>query len=143
MTYTCSLCDGICGQVWRALTRLERINRTLPNGVNVHIRASIRTNMVKFSLILPIILSSLYISFSLAQDSLSSCATNCSQTIGATAGCSSCVPYSIRIMPRLCLTRSPIVAEVHLINRRVSVPTPGSSELRLAASGWPVLPMKL
>jgi len=43
--------------------------------------------MVKFSLILPIILSSLYISFSLAQDSLSSCATNCSQTVGTTAGC--------------------------------------------------------
>lgn len=34
MTYIYSLCDGICGQDFRTLTRLERINRTLPNGVN-------------------------------------------------------------------------------------------------------------
>jgi|SRR6267154_608161 len=34
MTYIYSLCDGIYGQDFRTLTRLEGINRTLPNGVN-------------------------------------------------------------------------------------------------------------
>jgi hypothetical protein len=34
MTYIYSLCDDICGQDIRTLTRLEKINRTLSNGVN-------------------------------------------------------------------------------------------------------------
>jgi hypothetical protein len=33
MTYIYSLCDDICGQDISTLTRLEKINRSLPNGV--------------------------------------------------------------------------------------------------------------
>ena len=59
--------------------------------------------MFKFSLTLAMILSSLYVSFSQAQGTLSACATNCSETIGGQVGCNSCVPFSIRIVRRPCL----------------------------------------
>ncbi|KAH9985443.1 hypothetical protein BJV77DRAFT_1032382 [Russula vinacea] len=61
--------------------------------------------MLKFSLTLPIILSSLYLSFSQAQY-LPSCAISCAQSAGYAAGCDPCVPPFIRIMlcPNFTLT---------------------------------------
>lgn len=63
--------------------------------------------MLKFSLTLPIILSSLYISFSQAQYYLPSCALSCAQAAGYQAGCDPCVPSSIHICRVLILPDPP------------------------------------
>jgi len=100
--------------------------------------------MVKFTLTLPIILSSLYISFSQAQNTLSPCVIACVEAAGIVAGCGSCVPSSIRIMPCPCLTRPPLpprVADLNLIKRYVSVSTPISSHFRPLAC-WIAVPQR-
>ncbi|KAI0276175.1 hypothetical protein BGY98DRAFT_729281 [Russula aff. rugulosa BPL654] len=56
--------------------------------------------MLKFSLTLAIILSSLYISFCQAQGTLSACAQNCSQSIGNEVGCNS---YQLGLPNCVCL----------------------------------------
>ncbi len=53
--------------------------------------------MLKFSLTLPIVLSSLYVSFSQAQYDIPSCVVSCAQTAAYQAGCNPCVPSSTRI----------------------------------------------
>jgi hypothetical protein len=89
--------------------------------------------MLKFSVTLPIILSSIHISFSQAQGYLPSCAVSCAQIAAYQAGCNPCVP-SIRITyaASFHILSYPHVAEMI---RLVSVPTTRSSELRLLACG--------
>jgi hypothetical protein len=62
--------------------------------------------MLKFSLTLPIIISALYILLSQAGLKLPTCALSCGQTAGSQVGCNMCA-FSIRIMLRPCLTRTP------------------------------------
>ena len=123
--------------------RLERINSTLFNGLNApHLsninssRTSIRTNM-KFSLTLPIVLSTLYISFSQAQNnSLTPCGKSCATTEGSQTGCDMCA-FSIRIMLHPCLTRPPITELIR--NVFVRVPrVPCSSQLWKLVCLWNV-----
>jgi hypothetical protein len=96
-------------------------------------QASIRTNMLKFSLTLPIILSALYILLSQAELKLPTCALSCANTAGSQSGCNMCA-FSIRIMLPPCLTRPPIAELI----RNVSVTAPCSSQFWKVVCSWNV-----